>query len=224
MEAAAQELHVKRRETRLLLPSMNRRSTYVLSIFTLVCWCSVTSFSTLAAPASSEELRATNPEPSNAMVNPSLPLVTGESVSQSKTVELLLQLQDQAQEMKPSGSGSKRLSEAPGRTSPANAAVEAEPNPLLSLKESLLGPSAAQPAGSDSRQAVSLERAAEAYPSPGGPNADTRSRRGGEPRDSLLSHPVIRFIRENRALVVGGSLAVLAGLWLTANFSMRRSR
>lgn len=56
----------------------------------------------------------------------------------------------------------------------------------------------------------------------GGQSAGFSAR--SEPGQSLLSNPVIQYIRENRALVLSVSFAVLAGIWLTASFSLRRGR
>lgn len=41
---------------------------------------------------------------------------------------------------------------------------------------------------------------------------------------SLLANPIVRFIRENRALSLGASLALLGAVWFTSTYRGRRSR
>lgn len=190
-----------------------------------------------AAPATSEELRAdeglasvTAGLPGSRSSAIVLPATTG--VPQSKTVELLLQLQDRPQTLegseKTSGSAAARRTVTAGpATSPGGTAStrHEEPNPLAQLKSAILaGPSMSQPGAANVRAPAEpgVDRASSLAGAPmrmGNLAAGYR-----EPGDSLLAHPVVRFIRENRVLTVVGSLAVLAGIWLTANHSFHRRR
>lgn len=188
----------------------------------------------LAAPATSQELSGnTDSTPSAGSADGRraiAPVVTG--VPQSRTVELLLQMQDQPDNT--NGDAAKGAARsAIGRAASANSATtasgrtgsSAEPdaNPVLNLKSSLMG------AGSSNRQDGTDNRESSRPGTTDGtvaPSTGMTESRGddGQPRNNLLSNPVIRFIRENRALTIGVSLAVLLGLWGTATFSMRRGR
>lgn len=94
---------------------------------------------------------------------------------------------------------------------------------MLNLKASILGPAKPRQVDHPDTQ-TSIDATA-------GPAARSSSFQGGgsergarEPGESLLSNPVIRYIRENRGLIASASLAALVAVWLTASFSMRRSR
>jgi hypothetical protein len=183
-----------------------------------------------AAPATSEELNTANqevspalPVPSGVVPMPSLANDTG--VRQSTTVELLLQLQDQpnALEAGPPKASPRPPSRAPAGTGKSAEPPPAEPNPLLNLKTMLLGPGTQR---DDSRAADRVEPASghRSFEPAGPTSPQAPSQTSNEPRESLLSHPVVRFIRENRVLTISVSIGVLAGIWLTANFPMRRRR
>ena len=45
-----------------------------------------------------------------------------------------------------------------------------------------------------------------------------------EPGSGLMSHPAIRFIRENRGWVLLGGAAIAVGLWLATTMSSGRRR
>ena len=177
-----------------------------------------------AAPASSEELNAAAAAQPGQATLPATPLVIGSSVSQSKTVELLLQLQDQPQEAKPATDSSRRPPPVATRIPAGTAAVVEDVNPLLALKATLLGAPAPRETNQDVRQADAPDST---------PHNATLAHRSGsptsgggdtEPRQSLLSNPVVRFLREHRALILTASIGILAALWFTATFSMRRGR
>lgn len=192
-----------------------------------------------AAVATSEDLDqdtdSGDAAPRSAAQASPIPPAATVGVPQNKTIELLLQLQDQpppASEKerdprKPSGG------KANGVVSAAASAPKAglpstpnEPNPLLPLKEAILG-AAARPVDSSTQERVesieSRDRGDARFTgTPGG--ASPAGARSSGPRESLLSHPVIRYIRENRGLVLGGSFTLLAAVWLTANFSLRSRR
>lgn len=183
-----------------------------------------------AAPATSEELNASNDEIStvqpltqdlSTMPSP----INGTGVRQSTTVELLLQLQDrtnvkEAEPTKSSTTTSNRSSRDAGKQAAEPAPEEALP--LSNLKTMLLGREASRADDTDARVGpASGYRSTETA----GPAAMPSSRyTGNESREGLLSHPVVRFIRENRVLTISASIAVLVGLWLTANYPTRRRR
>ena len=188
-----------------------------------------------AAPATSEELSsATAADPGSSTITRT-PAVTGGTqvpltapVPQSKTVELLLQMQDQptltGQEGKAASDNPRRATAtAPGKPAAAIAA-DSEPNPLGSLKATLLGNQAQTGRSMNINDRENNDRDSLRSTSSGGAGSVSPVVASGEPRESLLSNPVVRFIRENRSLVVGLSVAVLVGIWGTATFSMRRSR
>lgn len=138
-------------------------------------------------------------------------------VTQSKTIELLLQLQDQPQTLR--DGASKGL---PTGAIKIDAAASEPANPLANLKAAVLDSSALKATeGQDSgsqRPVRESERLATA-------NAGSlQTSAGSEPRSSILNNPAIRFIRENRMLTAGLSALVLVAVWGTATFSMRRSR
>lgn len=138
-------------------------------------------------------------------------------------MELLLQLQDKpsafAKDQAGAASGPS-LRRALTATAAGDAAADSSPDVLGSMKKSMLGDAAQQ---SDTRP-----DAGGASPAPGagaqtsaGPRTAADS---SEPRKSLLNNPLVRYIRENRVLVIGVSLGLLAAVWLAAGFSMRRRR
>lgn len=184
----------------------------------------------LAAPATSDELR---PGPGAAAVDATTPsLATGHATPgaivppQSRTVELLLQLQDQPGRARETDG--RRPAPDPLRTgvaapAPRPAAPEspATVNPLLEMKTSLFGPGSEGSSKSEARLA-DVERDVERMAAPGRTTAP--GVRSGESGSSLLMHPVIRFIREHRTLTISVSIGVLAAVWLTANYRSRSYR
>ena len=185
-----------------------------------------------AAPATSDDLSGT-PEARTAPIGSTgssaatnLPVVP--AVSQSKSVELLLQLQDQPQQPATEGRAqsavgrrSAAIASAPQGNAPQGTAVPAEPNPLAHLKNAMLRDAAPRQADTNPGQG----------PTPGGmerlSNTDAQplgAQPRREPGQSLLANPVIQYIRENRTTVLTVSVAVLAAIWLTATFSLRRGR
>jgi hypothetical protein len=176
-----------------------------------------------AAPATSEEINASNPAKAGAdAVGATTPTSsalppTNMPVTQSKTVELLLQLQDQPQALR---EGAAKAPLPPAIK--AETAMSEPPNPLTNLKAAVLNSSALKPTeGQDSTpQRPMRESERLAVERTGGSAASN----GAEPRSSLLNNAAIRFIRENRMLTAGISALVLIAVWGTATFSMRRSR
>lgn len=201
---------------------MNQRLPYAPVLLTLLAGLCLATGAAVAAPATSEELNAAATAPSGGAAAPSTPLVVGSSVSQSKTVELLLQLQDQPPQDKPSADSPRRSVALPAKTAAAPAVDD--PNPLLALKETLLGSATPRDSSPDTRRAETADAAtphgtmAARFPSTATAGGDA------EPRQSLLSNPVVRFLREHRGLILTASLGVLAALWFTASFSIRRGR
>jgi hypothetical protein len=194
-----------------------------------------------AAPATSEELNGqtatTESSAGGEWRNPtgaSLPAGTG--VPQSRTVELLLQLQDNPQALSAQTSTTSQNSRTTGAgTRPGTpvaadgsasspAMLEEEANLRERLKAAMLESASPRPATSESREDGARGTGSSTLSSSGNSSYSIGSSRSSEPRESLLSNPVIRFIRENRVLVVMTSLGILLAIWGTANFSMRRSR
>lgn len=144
-------------------------------------------------------------------------------VTHDKTIELLLQLQDQpegqARKKAAKDEPGKRAEERPqgGAASPKVAAQDSAA--LAGLKQAVMAVSpgaqinTARPAGVE----VATERAGPTALG-SGESHSTRSRSDGP---GLLQLPLIRYIRENRGMVIGISLAVLGAMWLTATLSMR---
>ena len=201
---------------------MTQRLLYAPVLLTLLAGLCLATGATVAAPATSEELNAAATAPSGGAAVPATPLVVGSSVSQSKTVELLLQLQDQPPEARPSADSPRRSGPPPAKTAPAPVVEEA--NPLLALKETLLGSPSPRESSQDTRRAEPAD-AASPYATMATRSPSTAAGAvDGEPRQSLLSNPVVRFLREHRGLILTASLGILVALWFTANFSMRRGR
>ncbi|MFT3821776.1 MAG: hypothetical protein QM750_29845 [Rubrivivax sp.] len=155
-----------------------------------------------------------------------LPAVAGASaatagIPQSKTVELLLQMQDQAATNKPNGDAATVPRSLPLRgAAAADAAAQPDETPLSSLKSVILNSSLAKP-GDAQEAPVQAQRAGLRMDAP----AAGDSPKAGESSSSLLNQPVIRFIRENRGLTMVGCAVALAAVWAAATFSSsRRSR
>ena len=188
--------------------------------------------SALAAPASSEELSSSAETRGTATgsaggVN-AVPVVP--AVTQSKTVELLLQMQDQPQPVggnDRTGSNQARRAAAPasaaGNLPSVKAADGEDATPLAALKNAILRDATPRTAENSSAATASptSDRFERQSPMAQG-SGEGAARR--DPGQGLLSNPVIQYIRENRVMVVSISLGVLAAIWLTASFSMRRGR
>jgi hypothetical protein len=211
--------------------AMRATATVIPASLTVLLALTLTLSTALAAPARSEELAGSN-EPGGSgsralqgSAEPNVPIVS--SVPQSKTVELLLQLQDQPQAMggqgRPASDSLRRKLTSSAASAPGQSDSTDDATPLrAALQATVLRDAAPRNAEGDSEVggAQRDERGQQSGLSV--PGSGTQTRR--DPGESLLSNPVIRYIRENRELVVGVSLAVLAAIWLTANFSLRRSR
>lgn len=149
-------------------------------------------------------------------------------IPQSKTVELLLQMQGQPAEKlnggDPAGGTAAVPRTVPSRGSTAvDAAAQPDEAPLNSLKSAILNSSLVKPGETQDSpmqaQRAGLRMDAQAMGATGSPKA------GGESPSSLLNQPVIRFIRENRGLTILGCAAALAAVWAATAFSSsRRSR
>lgn len=192
---------------------------------------SAVASSSWAAPTSTEELAgsgapATGKAPAS-VTGATAPDAAGQlpasgNRDQTRTMELLLQLQDKpstfAKDQATAASGPS-LRRALAATAASDAAADSSTDVLGSMKKSMLGDGSGQG-----------EMRADAAPptTPGTPAgalaAPRAAENGADSRKSLLSNPVVRYIRENRALVIGVSLGLLAAVWLAAGFSMRRRR
>lgn len=197
-------------------------ATFALRATLLTCLAVLATAPLLAAPIDSKDVPATQPgmDPATA-----LPMPAGGTGAPSGTVELLLQMQNQSAAAPPAERRTTAV-EASAKPS-ATTALPAEgpaSSTLLELKSSLLG--AGAPLGGD--EAASRGDRADPVMRPDGVTGYSGSRGGGAaPRDAdggLLANPVIRFIRGNRELAIGGSIALLVAVWLTANYRGRSHR
>ncbi|ODU08186.1 MAG: hypothetical protein ABS84_14120 [Rubrivivax sp. SCN 71-131] len=162
-----------------------------------------------------------------------------DSAGSPDTVEMLLRLQQS------SATGSERPSMAGVATPvPAGEAPDTAATPathLKALKSSLFGADSADPsevgefapAGAaglgSARQAWSRDsgqRSTSPATSGFGEPATTtvRAAGAGAAGGALLANPVVRFIRENRALSIGASLGLLAAVWFTTHYRSRSRR
>lgn len=186
-----------------------------------------------AAPATSDEIEsppAVNPGSSRA--DPSAEssgLKVPPTVPQSRTVELLLQLQDQPGAVAPTATVGRQESSRPAQP-PLGARVptgsdtqEAPVNPLGSLKALMSSDSRSSSSEESGRTAERPDRPTTSAEPQGRRHADERGA-PSQPRESLLSNPLVRWVRENRTLTIAVSLIALAAVWLTANLSVRRGR
>ena len=158
------------------------------------------------------------------------PTAAPAGIPQDKTVELLLQLQDQRARTSESG----RREPIGTKATPAMPAADVTsggPSPGVaggpSLRDALLTEGARFAAENAQENPAKSPRSDAGNP-PGlpvmaTPDASRPAVRDAEP-PSFLSNPVVRFVRENRALALGAAVAVLVALWLTANFSSRSRR
>ena len=192
----------------------------------LALWHSIAL--THAAPATSEELSAApdNRAAGTPATSPVMPVVS--AVPQSKSVELLLQLQDQPQPGVADGRNAAALARKAAAPASATAgsniavgAADADSTPLAALKNSMLRDTVPRQADTGGAAQAPVQGMAGGSGAIGQPMGTLPRRESGE---SPMSHPLIRYIRENRMTVVTICVAVLAAIWLTATFSMRRSR
>lgn len=178
----------------------------------------------LAAPIAPSTPTAESEVPGTPRADPAL-ATDGRGADNS--VELLLRLQ-QAPTAATEGPQGRE------RPQPAAGALPAAPTTLLQeLKEwktSLFGDGSAEFANSTAERRIDAPQTSRegshgmgALPdAPRGHAAGTlpvRASAGG-----VLAHPVVRFIRENRALSIGASIGLLAAVWLTANYRGRSRR
>lgn len=76
----------------------------------------------------------------------------------------------------------------------------------------------------DSRQGESVDGGQAPNAGPSDPGSRSARQPDGEAAPRWSSHPVIRFIRENRVLIVLAVVCIAIALWLTATVSIRRGR
>ena len=158
----------------------------------------------------------------------------GVSVSSgSASVDRLLKLQEAEGTPTQNGERSpprKTLLEGslPAKVAAAEAAASAA-NPLATLQAAILGqttnagtPQGAAPGVSDTSGPREFERSnmgVAVRPS------ETQARSGSQERPSTgIAFTVARYVRENRVLVIGVSLAVLAMVWAAATFASQQRR
>lgn len=183
-----------------------------------------------AAIATADDERASAGDPSSADTQSGTPPAnTGH-----QTIDLLLQMSATAEPtLRPKAEakagrtgplGDNADTAALMASAPAAAAAEktewGTSEPLKQALQSLgvqswRGGTAADPAREDRRRLIEQDRASRGVLDPGG---------APQRRSSLLDLPVVRYIRENRMLVLAGATAVLALVWGAATFSFHRRR
>lgn len=182
----------------------------------------------LAAPAQNDDVVATpsgSPDGPSNRTAPAPVTATGSG----KSVDLLLQLQDKPQlydrgPEAPVAGANRRTGDAAPRKEEAATATPL-PSSLSDLKKSVV--SGQTPATAEAPRSE--------HPSEGDRRADGSAPSGpmplaampaqdGEPASRLSSHPLIRFIRENRGLTVLVVAGLAVAVWLTATVSIRRGR
>jgi len=186
----------------------------------------------LAAPIDSKDAAATTPGALGPGIDPAttLPVPGGGTGPASSTVELLLQMQNQpaaapAPEGRPAaGKAATHAATGAKPTQPTQSTQEPASNALLELKSSLLGAGPALDGEGHSPRAdrgnpLARVEGVSSYSGPRSTRAGAGDSDGG-----LLANPVIRFIRNNRELAIGGSIALLVAVWLTANYRGRSHR
>jgi len=189
-----------------------------------------------AAPSTAEDLE-TRAAGEALDVKPGAVAGSGQlpAMGMPKAVELLLQMQDGA----PAGNqgAAKAASELPLKAglratatgSRPAAAQNEDQGPLDDLRKSILGGGDPQGDRLDGEGRRRQQEESQRYDVERGDQTSSGSRSmssagnagGGS---SILEWPVIRFIRENRALVLGVCLAALVGAWAAANLRFHRTR
>lgn len=178
------------------------------------------------------------------------PAATGTGQSAPDAVELLLRMQQGAAppsargatQPAPSGTAAPSVGAVAETTAGARAGArpgaeqaETPGERLRTLKSSLFGADADQAPLLAPEAGKLLGSGQDGLAEPGAPMparaADSNWAQGTAPApgarsggSSLLSHPVVRFIRENRALSIGASLALLAAVWFTTHYRGRQGR
>lgn len=225
--------HVTNRKPLMIRPSTPQRPASIVILTALVL-----AGTAQAAPATADEVSGTESPTVHSYGAPGLPsagvpLPAVSGAPQSRTVELLLQLQDRPQGLadneRASGSatGQRVRALVPAVPSSNGApAAAADASPLAQLKTAILGGSSNAPLTGGTGVREASESAMGREPGQSLSSMRTDSARSGyrDPGNNLLANPVVQFIREHRVLTVGASLAALAAVWLTANFSYRRRR
>jgi hypothetical protein len=210
-----------------LLPStMTLPATFAKRATLAVCVAVLATTPLRAAPIDSKDVSATLPAGTLQGLDPAttLPMPASGSGSPTGTVELLLQMQNQPVATPPAERKPTTGKTATISSTAAQSEAEPSSNALLELKSSLLG--AGAPLGSEGAS-TREDRAGPGMSAPGvtGPSGPRGSSVGTRDSDSgLLANPVIRFIRSNRELAIGGSIALLVAVWLTANYRGRSHR
>lgn len=196
-------------------------ATIALRATLATCLAVLATAPLLAAPIDSKDVPATLPGMDPAAA---LPMPAGGTGSPSGTVELLLQMQNQPAAAPPAEKKSPAVEASAKPSATALPSQQPASSTLLELKSSLLG--AGAPLGGD--EAASRGDRADPAMRSEGVTGYSGSRGGAAaPRDAdggLLANPVIRFIRSNRELAIGGSIALLVAVWLTANYRGRSHR
>lgn len=148
--------------------------------------------------------------------------------SGNKTIDLLLQLQPT-----PAAASAPALEQTtralPPPSSPRSQPPAPDPTVLDQLKEAMLKtgvrealPSRAPDPEREARMAQEHQRREIEYGATRRADDGAWRRAPEAATGSLLDLAVVRYIRENRWLVIGGSLGVLALAYGAANFSFRR--
>lgn len=152
-------------------------------------------------------------------------------------IELLLRMQT------PTGAASaatvRPAPQAQGLPTAARSDTAEAPTLLHELKEwkaSVLGEGATRAEGAGQQGARQSEQgldqpqatmggwAGPAMSGDGGGRSSAGAVSGRTGDGGFLAHPVVRFIRENRALSIGASIGLLAAVWLTTHYRSRGQR
>lgn len=208
---------------------MNRLALRTISVATIA----FVSWVAHAAPAQSDDIAPNvgstgsgTMERAQSKSAPAPVTVTGNGAG--KAVDLLLQLQDKPQLYERSTDGAapadgRRAAEPTGRREEATPSVQL-PSSLADIKKSVLsGQPSAQPEAARQPESADGNQAAAAR-SNALNNPASQLQTDAEPGSRLSAHPVVRFIRENRGLIVLVVGGVAVALWLTATVSIRRGR
>jgi hypothetical protein len=204
-------------------------------IVCLTVWTGLAGLAT-AAPITSEELQekdtggSEQADSSSARSSRSAAAPATAGVQQSKVVELLLEMQDQPKALS-DAHDSKDKSSSRARPSARTAAATGDApadgpggDPKVAGKLKDLFGSDTQSKSGDAQRRDPADMAADGTSRPSEASYRPQMQGSSESRGSLLAHPAVRFIRENRVLTIMVSLAVLAGIWFTSAYSMRSSQ
>lgn len=202
-------------------PAMSRRR--LISRWTLILAALLALDHPLhAAPATSEELRDQHPSPGteppsrSAQTTPS-PTGAPGATPQSRTVELLLQMQDQGLSSNPQvlkGEATDRKLPTAGRKPEGDGQTDSA-NPFSNLSATMGEVKA--PSREGGSETAGRSDAGGVGSGSGPRDSGSTGAGSSQARESLLANPVVRFIRENRNWIIGVGVVLLIGVGLAAS-------